>query len=330
MRIDPSDDCTFWYTQEYQAVNQAGNWNTRIGSFKFSSCGQALVSSATTVGSSLNPSTYGQSVTFTATVTPSSGTGTPTGSVSFKDGSTTLGSSALNASGVATFSTSSLAGGAHSITGVYSGDATFSGSTSAALAQTVNPASTTTTLTSSLNPSTFGTSVKFTATVSPATATGTVQFFDGPTSLGSASLSAGAASLSTSALAAGAHSITATYSGDANDSASTSSILTQTVNNLIATSTSLKSSPNPSVRGQNVTFTAAVVPSSGTGTPTGTVTFLNGSAVIGSSALNASGVATLVYSGLSAGTHSITAKYSGNANYNGSTSAVLSQVVRRR
>jgi hypothetical protein len=422
MRIDPSDDCTFWYTQEYQAVNQAGNWNTRIGSFKFSSCGQALVSSATTVGSSLNPSTYGQSVTFTATVTPSSGTGTPTGSVSFKDAGTTLGSSALNASGVATFSTSSLAGGAHSITGVYSGDATFSGSTSAALAQTVNPASTTTTLTSSLNPSTFGTSVKFTATVSPATAIGTVQFFDGTTSLGSAFLSAGAASLSTatlsagvhsitanyagnanflssvsgavsqtvnpanttttlsssanpsalgqnvtftakvspaaatgtvtfsdgsnplgsaslsggtaslstSALAAGAHSITATYSGDANDSASTSLILTQTVNNLIATSTSLTSSPNPSVRGQNVTFTAAVVPSSGTGTPTGTVTFLNGSAVIGSSALNASGVATLVYSGLSAGTHSITAKYSGNANYSGSTSAVLSQMVRRR
>lgn len=330
MRIDPSDDCTFWYTQEYQAVSQSSNWNTRIGSFKFSSCGQALAASATALVSSLNPSTYGQPVTFTATVTPSSGAGTPTGSVSFKDGSTTLGSSALNTSGVAIFATATLAGGMHSITAVYSGDATFNGSTSAALVQTVNPAATTTTLTSSPNPSAFGASVKFTATVSPATATGTVQFFDGTTSLGSAAVSGGTASLSTSALAAGAHSITASYSGDANDSASTSSVLTQTVNSVIATTTSLTSAPNPSVRGQSVTFTAKVVPTSGTGTPTGTVSFLNGSAVIGSSAVNGSGVATLAYSGLAAGTHSITAKYSGDSNYNGSTSVVLSQVVRRK
>lgn len=422
MRIDPSDDCTFWYTQEYQAVSQAGNWNTRIGSFKFSSCGQALVSTSTTLGSSLNPSTYGQPVTFTATVTPSSGTGTPTGSVSFKDGSTTLGSSGLNASGVATFSSASLAAGAHSITAVYGGDTSFSGSTSSALNETVNQAGTNTTLSSSLNPSTYNTSVNFTATVSPATATGTVQFFDGVTLLGSASVSGGAASLSTaslsagvhsitanyggstnflssvsgavsqavnpanttttlsssvnpsavgqnvtftarvspslatgtitfydgstslgtaplssgtaslstSALAAGNHSITAAYSGDANDNTSTSSVLTQTINNVIGTTTFLTASPNPSVRRQTVAFTATVVPLSGTGTPTGTVTFLDGSTVMGSSALNGNGVASFNYSGLSVGTHSITAKYSGDSNYAGSTSAVLSQVVNRK
>ena len=422
IRIDPSDDCTFWYTQEYQAVSQAGNWNTRIGSFKFSSCGQALTSTSTTLGSSLNPSTYGQPVTLTATVVPSSGTGTPTGNVSFKDGSTTLGLSTLNASGVATFSIASLAAGAHSITAVYGGDSSFSGSSSPALNQTVNQANTSTTLSTGLNPSTYGTSVTFTANVSPATATGMVQFFDGATLLGSGSLSGGAAALSTaslsvgvhsitanyggstnflgslsgavsqmvnpantttalsssvnpsafgqnvtfsakvspslatgtitfydgstslgaaslnngtallstSALAAGTHSITAAYSGDPNDNASTSSALTQIVNNLIGTTTSLTSSPNPSLRRQNVTFTANVVPALGTSMPTGNVTFLDGSTAIGSAALNGNGVATLNYSGLSVGTHSITAKYSGDPNYAGSTSASVSQVVSRK
>src|SRR5215472_4442692 len=178
MRIDPSDDCTFWYTQEYYATTQAGNWYTRIGSFKFSACGQSGISTTTMLASSMNPSTYGQPVTFTATVVPSSGSVTPTGLVTFKDGSTTLGSSALNTSGVATLSTSALTSGGHSITATYSGDATFNGGASAVLNQTVNRAATATIVASSLNTSTFGTAVKFTATVSPATATGTVQFFD--------------------------------------------------------------------------------------------------------------------------------------------------------
>ena len=233
MMTDPSDDCTFWYTQQYQAITQSTNWNTRIGSFKFSSCGQTLAPSTTTVGSSHNPSTYGQSVVFTATVAPVSEPGTPTGSVTFKDGSLVLGSSPLSG-GIATFSTSTLAVGPHSITGVYGGDTTFSGSTSSALAQTVNQAGTTTALVSSLNPSTYGASVKFTATVTQtsgtATPTGSITFKDGSNSLGTMPLSGGAAALSTSTLAVGPHSITATYSGDSNYTGSTSSVLTQTVN----------------------------------------------------------------------------------------------------
>src|SRR6202030_3723976 len=94
MQIDPSDDCPFWYTQEYEAVTQSTDWNTRVGSFKFSSCGQALTATATSVVSSLNPSTFGQSVTFTATV--SSAAGTPTGTVTFNDGATALGTVALS------------------------------------------------------------------------------------------------------------------------------------------------------------------------------------------------------------------------------------------
>ena len=95
----------------------------------------ARANTTTVVTSSVNPSVFGQSVTFTATV--SSGVGTPTGTVSFKDGATNLGSGTLNVSGQETFTTSSLGVGSHSITAEYSGDANFNGSTSPVLTQVV-------------------------------------------------------------------------------------------------------------------------------------------------------------------------------------------------
>jgi hypothetical protein len=331
MRIDPSDDCTFWYTQEYQATTQSADWNTRIGSFRFPSCGQALTATATALASSLNPSVYGQPVTFTATVTPSSGSGVPTGSVTFKDGTATLGSGTLNASGVATFATSSLSAGSHSITAVYGGDSNFSGSTSSVLPQIVTQAATSTALASSANPSAFGQQVTFTATVTPASGpgvpTGSVAFKDGATTLGSGTLNAsGVATFATSSLTAGGHSITAVYGGDSNYTGSTSPALTQQVSQA-STSTALSSSANPSTQGQSVTFTATVSPCSGAVKPTGTVTFLDGTTALGSPAINTSCVATFSTSSLSAGSHSITAQYSGDGNYRGSTSPVLTQTV---
>jgi hypothetical protein len=89
---------------------------------------------STSLASSLNPSGLGQAVTFTATV--SSAQGTPTGSVTFKDAASTLGSGTLSG-GTATFTTSSLAAGSHSIRAFYSGDSDFASSTSAALMQSV-------------------------------------------------------------------------------------------------------------------------------------------------------------------------------------------------
>ena len=129
-------------------------------------------------------------MTFTATVSAASGT--PTGTVTFKDGATTLGTGTLSG-GVATFATSSLAIGGHTVTAVYGGDTNFTGSTSPGLTQTVNQGATTTSLGSSANPSVFGQSVTFTATVaaaSPAsgTPTGTVTFKDGATTLGTGTL----------------------------------------------------------------------------------------------------------------------------------------------
>jgi Bacterial Ig-like domain (group 3) len=192
----------------------------------------------TTVSSSLNPSTAGASVTFGASVTATTGSGTPTGTVTFKDGDNSLGTAALS-SGQAVYPTSALAVGTHDITAVYGGDADFVQSTSSSLMQIVNqappaPTSTTTAVSSSKNPSTYGDSVTFTATVTPTTGsgtpTGTVTFWDGTAILGTAPLTSGHASYLTSALSVGDHSIVAAYLGDSYYSRGNSTILTQIVN----------------------------------------------------------------------------------------------------
>jgi hypothetical protein len=187
-----------------------------------------------TAVTSATPSVFGQSVTFTATVTAvAPGAGMPTGSVTFFDNGVSIGSGAVSA-GTATFSTSALAAGIHPITATYSGDGNFTGSSTATAWQhTVSPAGTATSLVSSPNPSDPGQSVTFTATVTstPGIPTGNVNFLDGATQIGSGALNAaGAATFSTSALASGNHSITAAYVGAPNYMPSTSPVLTQTVN----------------------------------------------------------------------------------------------------
>ena len=169
----------------------------------------------TTLNSSLNPSYVGQSVTFTAAVSPSGASGT----VTFYDGTTILGTGSLNSSGQASSSTSTLAAGSHKITASYGGDSNFTASTSAALTQTVNKFATSATVTLSPNPSIFGQSVTITAgvTSSAGIPTGTVTFYDGATVFGTGSLNgSGQATLSISSLAAGSHSITASYGGNGN------------------------------------------------------------------------------------------------------------------
>ncbi len=295
----------------------------------------------TAVTSSANPSQSGQSVAFTVTVTSASGTNiVPTGTVTLMDGTTTLGTTALNAGAQATFVTSSLSVGSHSITALYGGDSNYAASTSTVLAQVVNSGTgltgTTTTVASSANPAIAGQSVTFTATVkagtgSTATPTGTVTFMDGTTTLGTGTLNGSAqAAYSTSSLTVASHSITAVYAGDANFSGSTSSVLTQVINGvtLTASTTTLASSANPSASGQSVTFTATVAGPSGTSpVPTGAVTFLDGTTTLGTGTLNSSAQATYSTSTLTTGSHSITAQYGGDTNYSASTSSALSQIV---
>jgi autotransporter-associated beta strand protein len=296
----------------------------------------ASLNSQTVVTSSVNPSVFGQAVTFTATVSAAvpPAPATPTRMVTFQDGTTTLGTGTLNANGVAMFSpTTPLSVGTHSITAVYSGDSNFAISMSTALPQIVTMASAMITVTSSANPSAFGQPVMFTATVMPvppATGipTGSVTFLDGGTPIGSGSLNAmGLATFATSTLTVGPHTITAQYSGDSDFIMSTSMALTQAVG-LAGTTTAVSSSANPSVFGQAVTFTATVsVIAPGAGTPTGIVTFQDGRTPIGTGSLNAMGQATLTTSTLTAGPHTITAQYGGDPDFIMSTSMALTQTV---
>jgi hypothetical protein len=289
------------------------------------------IGTSTEVASSVNPSVFGQTVTFTAAVAPTSGTGTPTGTVTFFDGAATLGTATLS-NGKATFSTSALAAAGHAITADYGGDGTFLVSISPVLTQTVNEDASKTAMTLSANSVVYGQSVTFTATVTAAspgagTPSGTVTFLDGTTTLGMANLVGGSASFSTTALAVGSHAIAASYGGDSSFAASASSGKALTVKP-DGTTTTLTSLPNPSTFGQSVIFIATVtVNSPGGGVPGGTVTFKDGQTTLGTATLNASGVAIFTTSSLSLGSHSITAGYGGSVNYKTSTSATLMQVV---
>jgi subtilisin-like proprotein convertase family protein/plastocyanin len=301
--------------------NGDGNYNTATSSILVQQVTAADTSTA--LGSSLNPSTFSQSVTFTATVT--SFAGTPAGTVTFKDGLATLGTTALNGAGIATFITSTLGGGPHSITAVYNGNANFLTSTSSLVTQTVNKASTSTARSSSLNPSQFAQSVTFTATVtsSGGTPAGTVTFKDGLATLGTTSLNgAGVATFSTSSLAVGSHSITAVYNGNANFSTSTSPALTQTVNQA-STTVALSATKSTTHFRESVTFMVTVIPSTA-GTPTGTVTFFDGATQMGTPvSLDGSGQAQITVNGLIVGRHLITAQYSGDVNFPANSSVPM-------
>ena len=284
----------------------------------------------TVLASSLNPSVYGQAVTFTATVTSS--VGTPTGTIQLKNGSAVVASGTLTG-GKTLISISSLPAGSDSITATYQGSATFAPSTSAPLSLVVNIATTTTTLASSLNPAGTSQAVTFTATVTSqfgGAATGSVVFLSGSQTLGTASLSGNHASLTTSFSATGTYSISAKYNGDGNDTASTSPVLRQVVNSTTksATSTTLTSSLNPSIYGQSITFKATVT-TAGSIAPTGTVNFTWSGYTIGTATLNSSGVATLTKSNLNVYTYPLVAAYSGDPNNLASTSIVLNQVVKQ-
>jgi hypothetical protein len=257
----------------------------------------------------------------------------PAGTVSFMSGSTPLGTAPVNSSGVATLTITTLAVGSYSLTAQYSGNSSFLSSTSAAVSVTVSSQATTTTtsLTVSPNPVATGQTLTLTAAVqgtgsiAPA---GTVSFMSGSTPLGTAPVnSSGVATLTITTLAVGTYSLTAQYSGNAIFLSSTSAVVSATVSSqATTTTTTLTASPNPVATGQTLTLTAAVQGSGSTALG-GTVSFMNGSALLGSATLNSSGVATLTTTSLAAETYSLTAQYSGYANFLSSTSAAVSVTV---
>ena len=288
------------------------------------------IATTTAVTSSLNPSSFGDSVTLTATVSQSAAGGT----ANFKVATTSIvGCSAQTVTaGVATCVTTALAVASNSITAVYSGDTNYATSTSSALAQVVNKASTTTSVSSQVTPSAYGVSLTYTATVSPSTAAGNVAFTDGGVSISGCTakvLASGSTTCTVATSTVGSHSIVATYAGNTSYLTSTSSTYSQSVTTA-GTTTSVLSSLNPSTtNGGTVTFTATVVVSSGTFDNLGTVSFTDGGVTIagcGTKAISATH-ATCAVTGLTADTHSIVATYSGDTKFSTSSSSALSQVV---
>jgi subtilisin family serine protease len=261
-----------------------------------------------------NPSAPGDTLVFTASLTPN----TSSGAVQFLDGGTPISGAIPLSNGVASFNTSNLALGAHSVTARYTGNNKFAASTSPTLIQTVArpSAGISVSLAAGSNPTASGTTLTFTANVTPASATGSVIFFDGGTAIsGSLPLVNGSASFTTPALSAGSHSISAQYSGDANFNSATSAALVQSV--LKAQTTLVLTAPDDSVKlGAPATFTATISPISATGT----VVFFDSAAQISGLVTVNNGTAKFTTTSLVSGTHTLSARFSGDTNFNGSSS----------
>lgn len=294
---------------------------------------QGVNTAASTTLLSAAPTTVaeGDAVVFTATVMPLTA-----GTVTFFDGITQIGTPVTLVGNVATLTDTTLSLGSHSITAEFNGNATYSASTSNAVTITVSNAATATTVVSNVTTTAQGGPVTFTATVAPQVAgnptpTGTVTFYDfGSTDLGTATLVNGSTTLTVTTLALGTNAITAVYSGDSGNLASTSSAVNVAVTtvNSNTTTTTLTSSAASVAAGQSLTFTAVVAPAiKGEPTPTGNVTFYNGTTIIGAPVTLSNGIATLS-TVLPPGVDSVTAVYSGVSSvYSSSVSAALSESV---
>jgi hypothetical protein len=275
-----------------------------------------------TVTGAPNPGTLGQNVALTATIAVTSPA--PTGSVAFLDTGTLIGTVPLTAAGTAVLNTSSLIIGAHTIQASYSGDSNYV-SQQATVSEVIRYAPAVLTLTSSLNPESFGQSAVFTAkaTDTGPTPTGSVIFEDNGGQAGQVTLAAdGTAAFATNSLSAGSHVIQAIYSGDSNYN-SQSATLTEVVAPAPTLAT-LSVSPNPATAGQVVTLKALVT---GGGTPAGNAAFFDGTTSIGSVRLDGTGTAVLNTTSLQVGTHSLAVIFAANSNWGASSSAVVNEVI---
>ena len=340
-------------------ANQAGNTNYTAAPTVTDTVNATQASTATAVLSSLNPSGYGQAVSFTATVTGAS----PSGTVAFSIDGNPFDTETLVSGSAASVSISNLAVGTHTVTATYSGDTNNTGSTGTlAGGQVVSSANAGVSIASSLNPSVYGQSVTFTATISganglvkgrkpgkngirPQEVTGSVTWSDsnGPltcTETGSSTTTVtsgnpGSATCTTSALAvAASDTITGAYSGDSNHNSGSG-----TVSQQIAASNgnvSVASGLNPSTYGQSVTFTATVTGDNGLAKRKGAKPFavtgsVSWSANTGCSTSTVSGypgTATCTTSILPVGaSDTVTASYSGDANHNAGSGSVSQTVT---
>jgi hypothetical protein len=265
-----------------------------------------LASSSVTLQASTTTPQYLANVTLTATVSPAAATGT----VTFYNGGTNIGSSAVSG-GAATLTTSFAAGGTATLKAVYSGDYTYLSSTSNSLAMSVSgPQVTTTNLTASTTATAIGDSVTLTASLNPSTATGTVAFYNGSTAIGTASVNAGVATLNTTFTSSGQMMLKAVYAGNSSWETSTSYQISLFVTGITPDTVGMQIAPTSLVIGDFATLTANVSPAAATGS----VVFYSGTNSIGNCTI-ADGSCNFVSYFNVPGPQSLTAVYSGDVTY---------------
>jgi hypothetical protein len=278
---------------------------------------QLAATSATLQASTTTPQ-YQTNVTLTASVSPSSATGT----VTFYSGTTNIGSSAVNA-GSASLTTSFAAGGTATLHAVYSGDYNYLSSTSNSISMNISgPLVTMTTLQASTSSAEIGGSITLTANLSPATATGTVTFYSGSTAIGTANVNEGIATLNTTFASSGKVALKAIFAANASWETSTSNQISLFVTGDTPDTVVLQVAPSSLFIGDSATLTANISPAEATGT----VVFYDGTQVIGTSSV-AAGMATYVNLFMVGGSQSLTAAYSGDTTYPSNTSSPVTVSV---
>jgi hypothetical protein len=271
------------------------------------------------------------SKTVSLTATVSSSVSVPAGTVTFLDGTNTIGSRTIYQSSVVLLDTNLLAAGVHSLTAVYQGyqdpfneQAVYQPSTSAPVTVTVNAIATTTALSASTTSPTAGTVVTFTANVSSGSGVpfGGATFYDGTVPLGTSSLhSDGSSTYSTASLGVGTHNITAAYNANAIFAGSTSSVIVVTVASAALSLSRTVVTVGATESGDQSLLNAKV--SAGSGLPTGEVIFLDNGNILGSAATTGSGTAYLTVPLLGGGVHNLSASFAGNPQFAPSVSPDL-------
>jgi hypothetical protein len=276
----------------------------------------------------------GQAVQITATLAGAANGIAPTGSIQFYDSGVATGAVVPVASGAAVYSSTAFAAGTHSITAIYSGDSNYASETSAALAFKVVSKGTVTLIISGA-PSSAGLGASFAVTprwietpvVLGPNPSGMVTLNDNGQAVAS-NYTTRTMTVNTAAspLPGGANSLTMSYPGDSNWAAASSPAVTVTVTPAV-TVTTLGASAQSAGFGTNLTFTAAIAGEVGTLIPSGAVQFYDGTTALGNPVVLADGTAAFSTAALAAGAHSITADYTGDTNYAGSTSAPVTESI---
>lgn len=254
--------------------------------------------------------------------------GVPTGTVTFSDGAISL-AQTTPAGGLASFSTTGLASGTHVLRASYSGDATYAAALSNTLTVVVDPQPTLILLQVSPLIAPFRTALALQATVSApfGLLSGTVQFFDGATQIGTGAVdSSGNAHFTTNLLSLGTHTLMARFPATVSFAASDSNGVQVAITG-VPTTTVLTTTPNPSYPGQNVTLRATLYAAISSQALAGAVRFFDGNNALGDVTLNANGVASLAVSTFAVGTHDLTASYLASNPLLGSQSNPVQQVV---